>query len=237
MEIKNIYVELDCLFDTRLAFATLLDPESVSQAYQDGSYFNRVTYSIGNISGEVLELLYKTRNKLILSYALQTNLFPIIREYYANIMTDPEAVNRATLQNSILYVNTCPYVFTIEEDQHLMKLIGNIIPGIDIKFVYIEDHELTPEYVKKEKIDIVLMYRGIDWLNRCVESLGILDNNLISVTVGTPYLLQNSMVYKGKRSDQELAEYMQDMFTMIANLVLLPAKDFSAIDITKKIKS
>ena len=75
----NSYTDLDTLFDTRLAVASLLDPEGTAEVINNGKYQSRVKDNIGNICGSIIDVIYNNRNKNILQYSLPTKMFGLIQ--------------------------------------------------------------------------------------------------------------------------------------------------------------
>ena len=227
MIVKNIYTELDCLLDTRLAFATLLDTDGTVEACKSGQYYLRTTDSIGNISGDVFNMLYEQRLNKLLTMALPTKLFKLIKDYYVETMTDPSHTVKSKVKNSILYINTHPYIFGDEEDEALAKLVEERIPGIDIELIRFDYKDLTCEWCNDKNIDVMFMYNGLHWLNEKTKCLEIINHNLTNVTIVSPLIKPNSM-FDDNKSNLELSEYMGDIFKMLCNLNIIPVDEFSA---------
>jgi len=219
---KNIYTDIDTIFDTRIALAYLLDSKNITEFIKSGSYKNRVKDNYNNISYDIFQALYKVRNKKILEFALFSNILANIREQYGISVTDITTVELNS--NVILYLNTYPYDLTVEEQDNISSILIALLPNIKIKILNIKYSEIEPEWIKKN-VSCMFMYDGIEWLESKVADTTLITTPLIDIMLVVP-LLSNSEL-SSKKINSELVNNLYKLTSSLIELVVLPANNFT----------
>ena len=219
---KNIYTDIDTIFDTRIALAYLLDSKNITEFIKSGSYKNRVKDNYNNISYDIFQALYKVRNKKILEFALFSNILANIREQYGISVTDITTVELNS--NVILYLNTYPYDLTVEEQDNISNILITLLPNIKIKILNIKYSEIEPEWIKKN-VSCMFMYDGIEWLESKVADTTLITTPLIDIMLVVP-LLSNSEL-SSKKINSELVNNLYKLTSSLIELVVLPANNFT----------
>ena len=219
---KNIYTDIDTIFDTRIALAYLLDSKNITEFIKSGSYKNRVKDNYNNISYDIFQALYKVRNKKILEFALFSNILANIREQYGISVTDITTVELNS--NVVLYLNTYPYDLTVEEQDNISSILIALLPNIKIKILNIKYSEIEPEWIKKN-VSCMFMYDGIEWLESKVADTTLITTPLIDIMLVVP-LLSNSEL-SSKKINSELVNNLYKLTSSLIELVVLPANNFT----------
>ena len=77
---RDIYVDLDSLFDTRLAILDKIDTRYATLVYEAG-YCNRTEDAFPRLSKEAFKKLFDDRDNDVLSRALLTNVIGMVKDH------------------------------------------------------------------------------------------------------------------------------------------------------------
>lgn len=224
----NIYVELDCLLDTRLALLMTIDMYKAMAVIKQ-PYYNRERDAFENFDTEEFQHYYKNRKKPILKNAVKTPIVSIIKELIiAEMMTGGDTADVVVPK---VIVNLYPYELQDIEVSVLLRVIAGCIKDIcDIETINIPPEELGPSYFKNN-IDSAFMYDPIEWLeihcaNKNFEKLTCPD----TVLYGPKLLKHNDITIFDK---EFLARSGHDIFSVVEleagpfiNLNFLPVNNF-----------
>lgn len=225
----NSYTDLDTLFDTRLAVASLLDPDGTADAINTGSYQNRLKDNIGRISGSIINTIHDRRNKGILQFSLPTKMFGLIKEHIADVMFN--LLNVETM-NMKLYVNIYPYDLNFEEQENMSKLLGSKFPGIEILLVNMNHNELTPDWVHRN-VKYMFKHDAMYWIEHHTSTKKIIERPLFTTLIIVPSILTNSV--KSIDINKEYLENIRKSVETVADIEFIDGSYFS-VDIDKKNK-
>lgn len=212
----GIYVDLDCLLDTRMGTLVKHYPELAASLLEDDNYYLRVEESFRDIPTTQFEELYSTRDK----ETLQLSRLTRIPEMLANMVMDfsSSMVNHPNYENIILYVNIHPYVLDDNEKDTLIKIIEGFTHAIPkVKIIDKSLESLSCMWVNLF-VDHLFIYHYDKWLNARGKELN---------HRGLPYTsLYCPMLYFGhvptkedKRNIEELlGDEVSDHFTLVAEL-------------------
>lgn len=148
---SKIYIDMDSLFDTRMATLAALDAEAATKLLQSDEYWARETnqwYRLtrGKVSDEAFNTAYAKRDNQTLQRSVITGIIaPLLK-----VLTLNEQARLAGVHNKeiTLEINLHPYTLTFEELELLPKLIIHrlgIAPRITFCSVPVE--ELTAGYL------------------------------------------------------------------------------------------
>ena len=178
----NIITDLDSIFDTRLPILSLLSGLTAEKMIDDGTYYKRKYDTFGIIPNKVFNSFYSKRNKLTLKYSLLTKLIPFINVIIPDILLD-----QGTDDNLKLYINIYPYNLNIVETDMITKNIKKNLPAnIDIELVMMNNTELTPVWIEKNKIGYMFMYHGLKWIEYHMNTCKLFKRPLIGTTIYVP---------------------------------------------------
>lgn len=225
----NSYTDLDTLFDTRLAVASLLDPDGTADAINTGSYQNRLKDNIGRISGSIINTIHDRRNKGILQFSLPTKMFGLIKEHISDVMFN--LLNVETM-NMKLYVNIYPYDLNFEEQENMSKLLGSKFPGIEILLVNMNHNELTPDWVHRN-VKYMFKHDAMYWIEHHTSTKKIIERPLFTTLIIAPSILTSSV--KSIDINKEYLENIRKSVETVADIEFIDGSYFS-VDIDKKNK-
>ena len=214
---KNILIDLDSILDVRLAILYSLIPKDIDKVSK--KYVNRKSDLFHYVPYNLFKGIYDRRNKNILNYAIPTNILKVLEEV---AISDREHITRTMTDNTI-YVNSYPYPLTEKEKNEFSNRITNIIPFVEIKFVFLDMEELSAKYIVENDIFTVIMYHGLDWLEKQVALFNIVDDPLVGRTLIVPALINVPDVEVKK----EMFEKTSKAFGVIMDVSFIDARYFS----------
>jgi len=193
--IQGIYIELDCLLDTRLGTCRRIDENNISNILSSG-YHKRKQDEFPNVDKNIFNELYKNRDVLTLSLSNITNIIKIlnkiIKEYLVMLNCQPIYTSME------IFLNIYPYKLNQEEiDESVLCLkywTENLIP---ITVINKSNKNLTVDWVYKN-IDTMFKYDYDDWLDAQIDNFKLLQLNEV-------HLLSPAIYLNGKvPTDEEL---------------------------------
>lgn len=223
---KAIYLELDSLVDTRLALLYSLNEETAIDILPE--YNIRRNDIFGNIPYRLFEELYKLRKKSILEFAIPTKILEILGMMVAEKRGDMRNMG----DKYKLYLNTYPYVLTRDEQDKFSEVITRFIPDLVVECIYESPYTLTPKYIIDKDISDIIMYNGLDWLEKHIALFNIVENPLINKTIIVPAI--NNEV--GIKVDKNLFLDMAKRLEMVITVIFVDVDYFSPHIPTKKDK-
>jgi hypothetical protein len=195
---KGIFIELDCLLDTRLALLYAIDPTNTSNIIDSNSYSTRKKDNFNNISNDIFKPLYRHRSKQLLSLATPTNLMSYILPHIADLKHDFKTLANETRDYTV-FINVYPYVLNMDEilaleDLYYTLFNTNTINGSRnlIKLVSMDTEELSPEWIDVN-VESLVLYSGMEWIEYHTSNLNLMKIPLIGVTLTTPAIVEMSV--------------------------------------------
>jgi hypothetical protein len=193
-EVQDIFIDLDVVLDTRLALLYVINEELAVDEVNTGKYNKRYRDQFGNISANVFNMLYKQRNKILLKYALPSNMFKVVNELVIGHVTDS-----ITTHMPKLYVNTYPYQLDEDEKTVVSGMIDGLFKNCTFELVYMDNiKDITPKWVR-DNVQTIIKYDGLTWLENHsklfnISSTPLLDKTLIVPAIVTGYISKNVKV-------------------------------------------
>lgn len=221
-EKKGVFVDIDALFDTRLSLLLSISKELTLKLVEDGSYVTRKKDNFGNLSYDIFNSLYRNRHKTVLSHALPTPVFKLLRDHYGDLVTDIK--NTKTL-NPYIYLNIYPYKLNLDEQDLLSYGLAQAIPNCNIKIVSMDYDDFSPDWIH-DHVDTVLKYDTLSWVEYNMGNSKLVNNPITDIIFIAPAIVP------GNTSENKIDSELFKMFTYAANLVinlnLIDASNFSA---------
>lgn len=221
-ETASIYVDLDSLFDTRLATIHQFGIEKVAETLK-GEYFTRISDEFDGIETELFQKAYQDRNAHTLKNALITPVVELITQFAKQTLI--ALVSSPFRRQPKVSVNTYPYQLPEEA-------ISGIIAGLrsatnellDIEVISLSLEEVTPSYIKKNFV-MVVMYDYVKWLDIHSENKNLLNTQCPQVMLIAPRLLKSKEVLRQVRLDTAV-EALEKHASIFINLMLYPVQTF-----------
>ena len=225
----SLYTDLDSLFDTRLPIAYMLSPVETSYQVESGRYHNRNRDNIGNISADILKSFYRYRTKNILQMANPTPIFSLLMEQYGILRTKLEtAEERDKLK---IYVNTYPYVLSLEEQNVLLIKLCSIFETNNVELLHKSMSSLNDSWFYTN-VGYIFMYNGLEWLEHETSSYSIMENPLVDKVLYIPAIVSGEVI--DQKIDKSLFLKITETFILIIDINFVDTKYFSIGKTTKK---
>lgn len=228
---KNIYVDIDTLFDTRLPLLYMFNNDIAVRMRSTGKYDKRIKDEFETISYDIFRAFYRSRDKQLLKLALPTRIIGMIRKHYGEELT---GLNDITIsERPTLFINTYPYSLDLEEKEIFSIVIMALIPDCKIDFINVDNAELTPLWID-EHIGIMFKYDALDWIDYHVGTCSLINTPLLNVSLFAPALLTGTM----KQSAAKYETFMNMAYAVgtVIDLSFIDAAHFS-VDFSRKKKS
>lgn len=217
----GIYLDLDTIIDTRLNLLYAIDDKLADKVVKSDKWKNRFVDSFEYISYRVFKNLYKKRNRSLLSTPRVTKVIELLSELTIKIRH--RNINFGQSGNVIVYLNIFPYDIDIMEIDMLLNGISQSLPShVEIKII--KESYITPEWISNNVI-VVLMYDGLEWIEKNTANKNLIKINLPEVLMITPILTYPKHgVIKKPPSDKELLNITETLLPIIR-------VEFASIDI------
>lgn len=161
-ETASIYIDLDSLFDTRMATLALMGVSAVESALADG-YYNRFFDEFEGVDTEAFKERYAKRNSETLRQSMVTQNVELLRKFAKQTLV--ALVSSPLQRQPKAVVNTYPYELTESEIELIvLGLRAATKSMMDIEVIHVSLEKLTPSYVKANFVQMV-MYSYWEWLD------------------------------------------------------------------------
>lgn len=235
--IKRLYLDLDCILDTRLATLDRYLPDVAKSVINDQSYYTRLedsfTYNGTEIPHSLFKPLYELRDKSILVKSNPTLLLSLLHHSIEEDIRSPNAEIKKTKYECV--VNVYPYKLKEKETNGLFDLITlHLANSVNVIFIYLEPHRLTPEFVKEENIIDMYLYDGHSWLDYILSNNLHEDHKLLNTKLFMPKLAYGVKNFDNGTDIEEFFNNMKRLSGMVMETDYLPASVFSDVDKIKK---
>lgn len=227
--LADVYVDLDSIVDTRLPLLYFLDEELAAKFVIENKYNNRHIDEFEYVTSDIFKSFYRDRNKSLLALATPTNIMSLIKSYYIETVTNNRILGGDG--KITIYLNIYPYELTYDEIVMLEIGLKEAVGDIIVKVVKMGPEELTPNWII-ERIHLMIMYSGMEWIEYHVSNLNLIKEPLTLTKLLVPALiLGKSSALKDMGDIQEFLEDMENRLNTLVGLKILPVNDFCSIDL------
>lgn len=229
VQYSTMFVELDCLLDTRLALLFQMCPDKIA-GLLDSGYIDRDQDVFPDVDMKQFKKLYRRRDKSLLKNAVVTPVKRLMLEFATE--TQHNSISTPFKMLPKLVINSYPYVLSDEEAGVIITaVIASTYEKADVSMVYIPMEEITPSYVK-QNLSLLVMYDHQAWLEHHASAGNF--TNVICPEVGMmgPALYQHSQpTAKDHAKAKELGTTLHGAFEKTAApfiaLKVMPTRCFS----------
>lgn len=232
---QRIYVELDCLLDTRIATLAKINPEHAVKAVGDKRYYDRMIDDFTDICGVgVAEFkeAYAKRDVSTLQISLLTQVPLMLSDLVKKL--EAESVETPFTRDVEVEVNYWPYELTAEEIDGL-QLSVMFFSGIQTKvhFVSIPMDKLKLRYMKARYTGAFIYHltefleaRGAELTEVMMPDFPVIAPALWKEKVPDP----TEIYSEGIPTDIIPFRFVEMSLTSFFQLSLVPAKYFSILE-------
>lgn len=220
---SRLFIELDTLFDTRLAVLATMENNALEKAFKHG-YYDRQSDSFPDVDYEVFKALYAKRDKSILKEAIITPVSMIARDFAVSTLNN---VNNSPFHyKPVLMINIYPYKLEEEEISVIMSGARAMTKELcDIEIVDMSPVQLTPLYLKLN-LAMVAIYEYDKWLEIHAVTEAWKKHTAPDVTVLAPRIAMKKLDHPLPRDIDPFNE-MQKQAAPFVDLKLIAIENFS----------
>ena len=229
MDKLGVYVELDCLLDTRLATIARIDQGLAAKVIKEG-YHKRMSDHFPGVPLDEYKELYDNRDHLTLEHSVCTPVVKLIGEIIKEL--EDEASTSPIHKGGFVTVNCYPYDVDDEERQILKESIAVWIgSNVEIEVVSVPREVMEPAYIIT-RYAVMCMYDYYKWMDMHAKNFEKVQ--LASVRLIAPALYIDNVPDKDtiRRWTKEADDPLRALATLASPLVDLEFADaalFSAL--------
>lgn len=199
---RGIYLDLDCLYDTRLAVLEEIDPE-LAIAALEADYNTREEDIFPHLTKEAFRSVYNVRNITTLEKAMVSNCLLILKSF---IDESQKEIGKTPFNTQTeVYLNVFPfnidYQTAVSMVLPLQRMCGHTVK---VEIVNWTAEKLTPAFIRS-KIDLMLMYDYGPWLDAHASNGNFKKNQIPDKMLYVPKLYFNK-----KPNDEEMEELLRE---------------------------
>ena len=219
----KLYVELDCLLDTRIGTVAMISNDLATNVLKN-NYHQRQEDVFDGVDNNTFKELYCKRNIDTLKHSTITTFMPLLRHLCELIYE--EAISRPYHSGPEIVLNVYPYFMTDDVATAIRtaieRWVGNNTP---VTLSRIEPKNLKPIICRD--FSLMVMYDPTEWFNENLEEL--VKKPLRDVTLYIPQLYRNR---QGK-TDEEIAKETEEVMNPFAalDLVMKSIIDINQLDV------
>lgn len=220
---SRVMIELDCLFDMRLAALAKMGDETLINVFRSG-YYSRLSDNFEGVDYDTFKEIYDKRDKSLLKDAVITKISGFLKEFVLGTFSNTN--NGPFHMTPSILVNCYPYKLEDSEVSLIISGVKKLTGGLcDIECVSISPEQLTPLYVKVN-LSVLILYEYDKWLEIHAVSGEWRKHTAPEVTVIAPRV---SMVkgVKDRVIKDEVFDMVEKQCGPFINLKLLPSEHFS----------
>jgi len=220
---SRVMIELDCLFDMRLAALARMGDDALINAFKSG-YYERLSDNFEGVDYDTFKSIYDNRDKSLLKDAVITKISGFLKEFILGTFSNTN--NGPFHMTPSILVNCYPY--QLEDSEVAMIVLGvkQLTAGLcDIECVSISPEQLTPMYVKIN-LSTLIIYEYDKWLEIHALTGEWRNHTAPEVTVLAPRISMIKGIKNSAIKDEAFAMVEKQCAPFI-NLKLLGSEHFS----------
>lgn len=185
---RDIYIDLDSLYDTRLAILDKIDTRYATLVYEAG-FTNRTEDAFPRINKEQFKKLFDDRDNTVLAKAMLTNVMSMVRDH---IKESVKNIHRTPGGKEInVYVNVWPYEFDKTGVELILKPIYDIEENRVNVHALNQDPKTIPTSFFGERFAFIVMYDYLRWLTNILDDPTTMAKPIPKTTLIAPKLFLN----------------------------------------------
>lgn len=214
---RDIYVDLDSLFDTRLAILDKIDRRYSTLIYEAG-FANRTEDAFPSIDKEQFKKLFDDRDNSVLAISLMTSVYNMIKDH---VTESAKELHRTPGGREInVYINVWPYEFDKEGVEMILKPIYDMAENRASVHALNKDPKTIPTSFFGQKFAFLVMYDYMRWLSSILDDPKTMTFPMAKTTLIVPKLFL-AETYNEKEMEELLESGSFDPFRQV-ELVCAP---------------
>lgn len=230
---SSLYIDLDSLYDTRLAILEAVDPAYAAYLLTH-DYYTREYDKFIFIDEATYDLIWRNRDINYLKSALTTPMVDFVAKFVSDSI---ERRNSSPFDSNIeIYLNIWPYKMSTETAKQFAKPILKIIDGenIALNIVNMKPSDVTIKWCR-EKLAVMVMYEVSEWLesNFTNKSSGFKVMHIPDITVIVPELYNGvaktkEEIHSLQKQYGNLFRFTEEALKLFIGLAMFPIESFCA---------
>ena len=225
--IYKILINLDCIFDVKLATAMDINPDSIIPLIKNGYLERNHNYlSVLNnaLDEELLQDKWDKRDIELLKLAKRTSMVSLICEHISDRNT--LTIDHPEYLDFKLTINTYPYNFSKEDLKELFICFKELFGIENINRVHLPIDKLSSEYLKG-RYDRFIIYDFNEWI--LLHGNRLKECPIPNITCSAPISLMKEHINKSGKDIDNAIKYTKMYFATekFLDIDLLKLKDFS----------
>lgn len=229
---STMMVDLDSLFDTRMATITRMGEASLKAAL-DGGYYRRTTDTFKGVDLVHYKELYAKRDAVTLAHAIVTPVAMLMKDFAAHTLKN--IINSPYHYRPKIMLNMYPYVLTEEAQRVIIAGVRSATMRMaDVEMVSYAPMVLTPAFVKRN-LSVLILYHYDEWLDVHAKSEAWRTVQCPDVTFFGPMVsFKQAPTLHGATQDDPFYAW-EELSKPFIGLKLLPSEIFSlTVKVEKK---
>lgn len=228
----GVYVDMDALFDTRLASLLVVSEHLLPPVLASG-YFHRMEDSFKEahpgLTKKKFAELYASRNNEVLHASSYTKVLRVLQEAVQKLFHQKLETPHVT--GICIYVNMHPFKLTEDEEGFLARALIHLTNGAaEVEFVNLPKEELTPRLCN-EHFSAMIKYDYAEWLDYHAGTNALKQTPLTTITLMVPELFFARMptadeLNRMRKGSFDPFDVMEKIFAPVVHLKILPLDTF-----------
>lgn len=231
---QTVYIDLDCLLDTRIGLVALHAPEAATQLMQEDYWIRESddfeTLTGGAVTHKQFKEWWAGRDKECLKNSRPTNIIHILEQLSEALVVSQ--VNVPFVSKTQYLVNYWPYdldQLEVEATKQACEILtGNVV---EVNMVSIHPSQLTPTKVKRE-LSLLFMYDYYTWFE--AQKDNFLVTAIPEVNMMCPAISHDHALTKEERTLEDFGEInpfavSEMVMSVYISIQMLPVNFFSLL--------
>lgn len=230
INVQKVYVELDCLLDTRFTVLKDMNEKLADEILLNGKYHKRETDIVKGIDYTTFVAKHKEYSLDVLSRSFLTNIILVLKDFADALEIETAKINVPMRYEFV--VNYFPYKLSQQEIDEIQGCLQSHLPlPSTVEMVSYDYDHLTPLHCRESYVKM-FMYRYYEWIDKHVEALK--ECMIPGVTLYGPAVIfvegqDEEAVSIIKKEDVHPMKLLMLALSPLIGLKLIDANNFSII--------
>jgi len=237
----GIYIDLDCILDTRMGTLATIDPDRAIPLLEDIRYYHREIDEFPNFTKEEFEKVYSNRDMNILAKSTITNLIFDLQEIINDLYQ--ETLSHPLYYGIKVFLNIHPYTLYKEDANEIKRALEFHLFGEErvemvnsIEIIDIPLEQLDCLYIYNN-LNHLFIYHYPEWLN--ARLLEFLHKGLPEVCVYFPRINQDYVpdkedikkeIVKANLDVEDHFHFIEEFYRMFIQIRFIPIEAFCVVN-------
>lgn len=234
LQVRNIAIDLDSLFDTRLGTLTVISADFAARVGGSERYYRREsdifsTKEQGELSVETYDQVRKALANEVLANSMPTRMIKFLKELAVSIIDSTQT--KGLVNDLEIHLLTSEYSLSAQEHADLAEMVSQFLNGsFVVKINEVSFKDLTPESARSHYHSMIF-YDPQLWINHHERALR--DGQTKNLTVYAPDVVRKRNITEQQKRYMQMNHldinvYLKKFCEPMFRLELCPVGLFSA---------